>query len=107
MPDAPRHIRVDLASQTLRLLEGDRELRTYRVSTGLRGPGEQMGSGCTPRGLHRVRLRIGGGCPEGAVFGARRRAVHRVSREAGAAGIERTHLYRKLKELSIKTKQDM
>jgi hypothetical protein len=72
MPDAPRHIRVDLASQTLRLLEGDRELRTYAVSTGLLGPGEQMGSGCTPRGLHRVRLRIGGGCPEGAVFRARR-----------------------------------
>jgi lipoprotein-anchoring transpeptidase ErfK/SrfK len=72
MPDAPRHIRVDLAFQTLRLLEGDRELRTYPVSTGLRGPGEQTGSGCTPRGLHRVRLRIGGGCPEGAVFRARR-----------------------------------
>jgi len=72
MPDAPRHIRVDLASQTLRLLEGDRELRTYAVSTGLRGPGEQMGSGCTPRGLHRVRLRIGEGCPEGTVFRARR-----------------------------------
>jgi hypothetical protein len=72
MPDAPRHLRVDLAAQMLRVLEGDRELRAYAVSTGLRGPGEQIGSGCTPRGLHRVRLRIGDGCPEGTVFRARR-----------------------------------
>ena len=29
------------------------------VSTALNGPGEQQGSGCTPRGRHQVRARIG------------------------------------------------
>lgn len=65
-------ILVDLASQSLELLEGDRVLQGYSVSTGSKGAGEQQGSGCTPRGLHRVRIRIGEGCPEGAVFVGRR-----------------------------------
>jgi len=34
--------------------------------------GERRDSGCTPRGLHRVRLKIGAGCPENSVFVARR-----------------------------------
>jgi lipoprotein-anchoring transpeptidase ErfK/SrfK len=67
-----RHILVDLAEQTLDLLEGDRTARRYSVSTARNGPGEQRNSGCTPRGLHRVRIRIGEGCPEGAVFVGRR-----------------------------------
>jgi len=63
---------VDLATQTLELLEDGVPLRRYPVSTGLAGPGEVNGSGCTPRGLHRVRLRIGAGCPVGTVFVRRR-----------------------------------
>ncbi|MFY9976035.1 MAG: L,D-transpeptidase [Chromatiaceae bacterium] len=69
---ASRRIRVDIATQTLALLDGDRVLASYRVSTGLNGPGERNGSGCTPRGLHRIRIRIGAGCPEGTVFRGRR-----------------------------------
>ena len=65
-------ILVDLASQTLALLEGQRVLKRYSVSTALNGPGEERDSGCTPRGLHRVRIRIGEGCPEGTVFVGRR-----------------------------------
>lgn len=65
-------LRVDLATQTLALLEDGTPLRRYPVSTGLAGAGEAQGSGCTPRGLHRVRLRIGGGCPVGTVFVGRR-----------------------------------
>lgn len=67
-----RRIRVDLSSQSLVLVEGDRVLRHYPVSTGRNGPGEQRDSGCTPRGLHRVRIRVGDGCPEGTVFVGRR-----------------------------------
>ncbi len=72
MKRCTRRILVDLAAQTLVLLEGDRVRRRYRVSTARNGPGEQQDSGCTPRGLHRVRIRIGAGCPEGAVFVGRR-----------------------------------
>lgn len=42
------------------------------VSTAKNGAGEVNGSLCTPRGRHRVRMRIGGGCPSGTVFRARR-----------------------------------
>lgn len=67
-----RHLRVEIARQCLGLYEDRRCLAEYRVSTGLNGVGELYGSGCTPRGLHRVRLRIGDGCPIGTVFKARR-----------------------------------
>lgn len=67
-----RHILIDIDRQALDLYEGARRLGEYRVSTGLNGVGEQHGSGCTPRGLHRVRIRIGEGCPLGTVFRGRR-----------------------------------
>jgi len=38
------------------------------VSTALKGAGEQQGSFCTPRGLHRVEQKIGDEMPLGAVF---------------------------------------
>jgi lipoprotein-anchoring transpeptidase ErfK/SrfK len=70
VPSLP-DIRIDLATQTLRLRHGAVE-RCCEVSTGANGPGECRGSGCTPRGRHRVRLKIGAGCPPGAVFRGRR-----------------------------------
>lgn len=42
------------------------------VSSAANGAGELNGSGCTPRGLHQVRARIGDGLPEGAVLKGRR-----------------------------------
>ena len=69
---AARRILIDIGSQTLTLIEGRRPIARYAVSTGLNGVGEANGSGCTPRGRHRVRLRIGAGCPIGTVFRARR-----------------------------------
>lgn len=70
--DRARRILVDIPTQTLSLLEGDRLIAAYSVSTGLKGMGEQIGSNCTPRGLHRLRIRIGDGCPIGTVFRGRR-----------------------------------
>jgi L,D-transpeptidase YbiS len=63
---------VRLGEQRLRLLRADGGRREFEVSTALNGPGEQDGSGCTPRGRHRIRLRIGDGCPPGTVFVGRR-----------------------------------
>ena len=67
-----KRILVDISSQSLQLVSGDELLQNFQVSTGRNGPGERQDSGCTPRGLHRVRIRIGDGCPEGAVFVGRR-----------------------------------
>jgi hypothetical protein len=67
-----RRILIDIATQRLTLFDHAQRLADYSISTGLNGAGEIYGSGCTPRGLHRVRLRIGTGCPIGTVFRARR-----------------------------------
>ncbi|SFF61955.1 L,D-transpeptidase catalytic domain [Fontimonas thermophila] len=65
-------IDIDLGSQRLRLIDGARVLREYPVSTAANGPGEIAGSGCTPRGRHYIRAKIGAGLPPGAVLRARR-----------------------------------
>ena len=65
-------VRIDLTAQRLELWSGPVLLASHPVSTAANGPGEACGSGCTPRGRHRIRLKIGGGCPAGTVFVGRR-----------------------------------
>ena len=65
-------IEVNIAAQRLRLYEQRELLREYTVSTAANGAGEIQGSGCTPRGRHIVRAKIGAGLPQGAVLRARR-----------------------------------
>lgn len=66
-------IEIDIARQRLRLFDAVGAcVCDYEVSTALNGAGEQMGSGCTPRGRHIVRAMIGGDAPAGAVFVGRR-----------------------------------
>ncbi|MDN5872271.1 MAG: L,D-transpeptidase [Nitrococcus sp.] len=64
------HIRI--GSQRLELYDSGHLLASYLVSSGLNGVGERMGSGCTPRGWHMVRARIGADQPIGTVFVGRR-----------------------------------
>ena len=65
-------IRISIDEQRLQLLEGDQIVMDTAVATAANGPGEVMHSECTPRGWHRVRARIGEGCPAGTVFVGRR-----------------------------------
>lgn len=66
-------LHISLAQQTLSVLAADgRCLAQYPVSTAANGPGECIDSGCTPRGRHLVRARIGAGLPENTVFRGRR-----------------------------------
>lgn len=67
-----RWLRVNIASQTLQILERDVVLKTYSVSTAKNGAGELIGSGCTPRGWHVIRAKIGANAPPNAVFVGRR-----------------------------------
>ena len=80
-----RLIRIDLASQRLTLSAGERLLACYPVSTARNGPGERRDSGCTPRGWHRIRLKIGAGLPPGTVFVGRRPTGELYSPELAAA----------------------
>nr|WP_227498306.1 MULTISPECIES: L,D-transpeptidase [Marinobacter] len=64
---------MDIASQVLTVCAADGSaLDRYPISTALNGPGEQDSSGCTPRGEHYIRARIGEGQPLNTVFRGRR-----------------------------------
>jgi lipoprotein-anchoring transpeptidase ErfK/SrfK len=65
-------IRIDAAKQELTLLDGERVVKRYAVSTARNGLGEKNGSFQTPRGRHIVRAKIGAGQPLGTVFVRRR-----------------------------------
>jgi lipoprotein-anchoring transpeptidase ErfK/SrfK len=67
-----RLIEISIPEQRLILREGDRVLMDVLVSTAANGPGEINGSGCTPRGWHVIRAKIGTGCPPNTVFVERR-----------------------------------
>lgn len=72
-PEASRHLlRISLAEQRLELLTEGELVLSYRVSTAAKGAGEDNGSGCTPRGWHEVRAKIGADCPPNTVFVGRR-----------------------------------
>lgn len=77
---------VHLADQRLELLDDDgRPLRTWPVSTAANGPGEAAGSGCTPRGRHVVRAKIGTGLPINTVYVGRRPTGEVYTPELGEA----------------------
>ena len=65
-----RHIRIDLATQTLTLL-GEPPVR-YSISSAGNGVGETADSECTPRGRHIIRAKIGTDAPLNSVFVGRR-----------------------------------
>lgn len=65
-------IRISIPQQHLRLFGDEGVMMDVKISTALNGTGEQNGSGCTPRGWHQVRAKIGAGCPINTVFRARR-----------------------------------
>ncbi|MGQ0502242.1 MAG: L,D-transpeptidase family protein [Panacagrimonas sp.] len=66
------HLEIDLRRQRLLLWNEGRAVSECSVSTGGNGIGEINGSGCTPRGRHVVRAKIGAGQPAGAVLVRRR-----------------------------------
>lgn len=65
-------LEIDLSDQSLWLRRGEAAEAKFRISSASNGPGELNGSGCTPRGWHTVRAKIGAGAPLGAVFVGRR-----------------------------------
>jgi hypothetical protein len=66
---------VNIARQTTALFHRRKgryvPLNIFRSSTSRYGIGEVAGSNKTPRGLHRVARKIGGGWPVGAAFRSR------------------------------------
>ncbi|MGH8718310.1 MAG: L,D-transpeptidase family protein [Burkholderiales bacterium] len=78
-------IRILFDSQRLELLDDSNTvLKTYPVSTAEKGPGEEMGSYCTPRGRHVIRAKIGAGARANSVFVERRPTGEVFTPELGA-----------------------
>jgi L,D-transpeptidase YbiS len=67
-----KRIDINLGTQMLTLYDGADVERVYPVSTARNGPGEQLGSGCTPRGRHIIRAMIGQDMPVNTIFVGRR-----------------------------------
>ncbi|SFG42163.1 L,D-transpeptidase [Neptunomonas qingdaonensis] len=65
------HLLLSIKKQVLTLYHST-GITEYPVSTALNGAGEQQGSGCTPRGLHVIRAKVGEHLPLNAVFVGRR-----------------------------------
>ena len=97
---APLRIEVSIDEQRLRLLEGDRVLMDVPVSTARNGPGERMGSECTPRGRHVVRAKIGEGVPVGSVFVGRRPTGERFEPQLRARDPDRDWILTRILWLS-------
>ncbi len=73
-PEYPqgRWLQISIPAQRLSLFQRETLVADYPISTGKNGAGEQEGSGCTPRGWHRIRLKIGTDCATNTVFVGRR-----------------------------------
>jgi lipoprotein-anchoring transpeptidase ErfK/SrfK len=66
------YLYVSIAEQRLYAFSKQQWQATYTISTALNGPGELNASGCTPRGLHYIRAKIGADLPAMAVLRGRR-----------------------------------
>jgi lipoprotein-anchoring transpeptidase ErfK/SrfK len=78
---------VNISPQTVSLFEDSRFLKKMPASTSRFGIGEIKDSNCTPRGLHRIAEKIGGGEPAGTVFKSRQVIGHTSQPEYANAKI--------------------
>jgi lipoprotein-anchoring transpeptidase ErfK/SrfK len=67
-----RVIDICIATQILQIIEQNKVLKSYPISSAKNGLGEAMGSECTPRGKHKIRAKIGANQPLNSVFIGRR-----------------------------------
>ncbi len=67
-----RYLRINLSQQSLQLIENEKTLKHYLISSAANGANEQRGSGGTPRGWHKIKLKIGGTAPINTIFDCRR-----------------------------------
>jgi hypothetical protein len=72
---------VRIKDQEADLVQGDRRLKTYVISSAANGLGCEAGSFKTPTGLLRIAKKIGDGCEAGTVFRARASTGERWSKD--------------------------
>ena len=87
--NSSQFISILAQDQLMHCYENDELTKTYFVSTGKKGLGEQTGSECTPRGWHRVHSIIGKENAMNSVFVSRRWTGEIYSNELAAEFPER------------------
>ena len=65
-------LQVSIAKQKLYVMNNEKSVKTYSISTAKNGPGEKKGSEQTPLGQHIIRAKIGHNCKINTVFIGRR-----------------------------------
>jgi len=65
-------LQVNILSQQLLAFKNNILMKTFVISSAKNGVGEIRNSFCTPRGLHKVRAKIGKDLPIGAILRGRR-----------------------------------
>ena len=75
---AARSLVVDVATQTLRVMDGRKVAAEFPVSTSKFGLGFQEGSYQTPTGKFRIARKIGGSAPPWTIFRARKNTGHKA-----------------------------
>jgi len=73
VPDTQHRIVISARDEKMAVLDKDKLLATYPVSTSKFGLGDWRGSYCTPLGQLEIAAKIGDGAPLGTVFKDRRR----------------------------------
>ena len=86
MENSQPNIIILIGKQQLLLLNNGQIITKYPVNTAKNGIGEQQNSGCTPRGKHQIRAKIGAGQAKGRVFVGRR-----PNGEIYSPALDRTH----------------
>ena len=66
------YLKILPTQQKLQIIINQQVIRDYLISTAANGLGEEINSGKTPRGWHKIRAKIGAGQPINAVFVKRR-----------------------------------
>ncbi len=66
------YLNISIVEQQLIWIIDQKIVARYEVSTAKNGAGEFRNSGCTPRGWHQIRARIGATLPINSVLVARR-----------------------------------
>ena len=93
------HLLVDVPNQQMLWMQEGKVFKSYLISTGKNGVGEQKGSEQTPRGWHKIRAKIGQNVPINTIFIARR-AVGELTYEMEAANPDKDWILTRILWLS-------
>lgn len=62
---------ISIGDQTARLMDGEKQLKAFAISSSINGTGCEFGSNATPLGRFKIYKKIGEGCVVGTVFKSR------------------------------------